>query len=372
MIENKENLDYIDALRGVAILMVIMVHVVINTSGAGNNLILFGSYGQMGVQLFFLISAVTLCLSLKRNIYNKGWLKSFYIKRYFRIAPLYYIGIVLYYCYYYCLYLSIKKPVFAALSSNYSIKNIFANVFFVHGFYEPANNTIVAGGWSIGTEMAFYVVFPIIFIGIRKVFDLFKERWWLILATYLLIVLVDIFAVYKAGQIFNLRLENDTFLYYNLLNQLPVFLTGIFLYFTMQYFNFKINNYISVMLLILTTGASIICFSFFNNITIVPLISGISFVFLFFVFKDTRSLNTKLLRRIGQMSFSIYIFHFVFAETISKAVSKHVFKGSYAFCSFLVAYGVTVLFSIAVAMLSERFMERKGIKLGKKLSARYA
>src|SRR4051812_26086677 len=85
-------LSYIDALRGIAVLFVISVHhgmvfrqlpLVQSISG----------FGQMGVQLFFVASAYTLCLSASRRAEPT---KNFYLRRFFRIAPLYYFAIVLY------------------------------------------------------------------------------------------------------------------------------------------------------------------------------------------------------------------------------------------------------------------------------------
>lgn len=88
-------LRYIDSLRGLAILAVLMVHCgqyginkypdlianIINTGGRG-------------VQLFFVASAFTLFLSLARR--SETVKSNFYIRRFFRIAPMYYLGIAYY------------------------------------------------------------------------------------------------------------------------------------------------------------------------------------------------------------------------------------------------------------------------------------
>jgi peptidoglycan/LPS O-acetylase OafA/YrhL len=97
MNEKKANLNYIDSLRGIAILMVVLVHTTLNVRVTNQSLNAIGLYGQMGVQLFFIASAFTLCLSLERTIYTENWLGFFYLKRFFRIAPLYYLGIIVYF-----------------------------------------------------------------------------------------------------------------------------------------------------------------------------------------------------------------------------------------------------------------------------------
>ena len=66
-------------------------------------------------------------------------MRNFYIRRYFRIAPLYYLGIVAYAA----LYISAGK------GSSYTAGNILANVFFVHGVIPSANNSIVPGGFEV-------------------------------------------------------------------------------------------------------------------------------------------------------------------------------------------------------------------------------
>lgn len=91
---NKLNLDYIDSMRGIAILMVLAVHStsffdifnIVNLPLHLENILYSGKYG---VSLFFIISAYTLYRSI--DIRKENGLKKYYIRRFFRIAPLYYI-----------------------------------------------------------------------------------------------------------------------------------------------------------------------------------------------------------------------------------------------------------------------------------------
>lgn len=83
-----KKLEHIDALRGVAILMVMLVHVSQKISGLSSKIILLSGYGQMGVQLFFVISAYTLWLSSAKRKDEQNKLLNYFIRRVFRIAPL--------------------------------------------------------------------------------------------------------------------------------------------------------------------------------------------------------------------------------------------------------------------------------------------
>ena len=159
--------DWIDKLRGIAILMVVAVHV-IDALPLGYKRGFVASvfeFGQLGVQLFFVASAITLCLSTKGRAHDAQALPAFFVRRYFRIAPMYYLGVVLY-CLISCLRHWYVQGVYTP-SPQYSAIGVFTNLVFIHGFTPASNNSLVPGGWSIGTEFAFYAIFPALFAALR-------------------------------------------------------------------------------------------------------------------------------------------------------------------------------------------------------------
>lgn len=93
-----KKLDYIDALRGLAILGVIMVHTNQYGRSIGPNIFAkITAMGERGVQLFYLASAFTLFLSFKNRSRKEIFpIRNFFIRRFFRIAPMYYMGIFYY------------------------------------------------------------------------------------------------------------------------------------------------------------------------------------------------------------------------------------------------------------------------------------
>ena len=91
-------LKFIYAVRGYAILAVIILHSLGNYVENKDIFGLLVNKGKYGVQLFFIASAFTLFLSynnraLKENNVNIN----FFIRRFFRIAPIYYCGIIFFY-----------------------------------------------------------------------------------------------------------------------------------------------------------------------------------------------------------------------------------------------------------------------------------
>ncbi|WP_197470062.1 acyltransferase, partial [Oleiphilus sp. HI0117] len=188
-------------------------------------------YGQMGVQLFFVVSAYTLCMSFDRRSGESRPLLSFYTRRFFRIVPVYYLGIIGYFTYR-SLMASIKAGDLV-IPEQYSVLNTAANVFFLHGLFPPANNSIVPGGWSIGTEMLFYLCFPLLFVFFNR------RATSLLVSIAPLLVLFTVYFVFYFG---NVLIANNSFVYFSLLNQAPVFLVGIALYFFLNRGTIDVNR----------------------------------------------------------------------------------------------------------------------------------
>jgi peptidoglycan/LPS O-acetylase OafA/YrhL len=224
-IVKKQKFESIDMMRGIAILMVIAVHIYQRIQG---DMLLgtFARYGQMGVQLFFIASAFTLCYSLDFGNSKNEPLRNFYIRRFFRIAPGYYAGIIIYFTIN-VLFQLINHP--NLWSVNYSPVNISANFLFLNGIYPPANNNVVPGGWSIGTEMLFYVIFPFMFRAFKILQAKNKYAFVVLPIISLLFSVIVQFILYKTI-IKSKYFGNNSFFYYSILNQLPVFCVGISMY----------------------------------------------------------------------------------------------------------------------------------------------
>lgn len=123
-----QKLNYIDALRGgIAILMVIVHHT--SQQGSVATPYWFGklcSLGTRGVQLFFVASAFTLYRSYRNRVLDENkHVKNFFIRRFFRIAPIYYLAIL-----YFIFHKQIGVPYWLGNQPLISSSNIVSNVFF--------------------------------------------------------------------------------------------------------------------------------------------------------------------------------------------------------------------------------------------------
>ena len=92
----RERNQSLDLLRGVAILLVVLAHCSQSATGAVPGLSSFAEkYGELGVQLFFIVSGYTMMLTFGGKV-DPAAIRSFYLRRVFRIVPLFWIAIVFY------------------------------------------------------------------------------------------------------------------------------------------------------------------------------------------------------------------------------------------------------------------------------------
>ncbi|MBI5943823.1 MAG: acyltransferase [Chloroflexi bacterium] len=363
-----QKLDHVDALRGVAILMVIFVHTAQSVPDLPKWVLQITRYGQLGVQLFFVVSAITLSLSAERRVNESAKTKKYLIRRFFRIAPLYYIGIVWYFLF--DLIQAYLKTGSAQVDLDKStLINKLSNFLFVHGFYPPANNNVVPGGWSIGTEMAFYLCFPLLFAFFKV---LSRRNTFQFLGLFVLLACGYYVLEYGYITLAKASIEDNNFMYYNLLNQLPVFALGIFAYFLVKEHGFGnlpvVFNLIGLFIFGgLTYSLWDTDLPMINSFMLIPFTAGAAFVFLFNIFAGLHIIFLRVLQKIGQVSYSMYLFHFMFAWQGTNYLHNRFESIGRPIVLFGVYYALSVALAYLVAAISEKYIERPGIEFGRRL-----
>ena len=146
----------IHGLRGLAALAVILYHVTHIVGIAPSDFFKFvGRDLGYSVHFFFILSAFSLCHSTASRTNHPNWLLEYLIKRFFRIAPLFYCMIA---------FIIIRETIKAGRFVT-DIDSILLNLTFTFGFV-PFSGFVWAG-WSVGIEMIFYVIFPVLILTIR-------------------------------------------------------------------------------------------------------------------------------------------------------------------------------------------------------------
>jgi exopolysaccharide production protein ExoZ len=153
-------IDSIQALRAVAVILVIYAHAI---DSANENLgksyqtqfFYLEDWGAIGLDLFFIISGFIIATVLPAYAKRKAW-KDFFVKRFTRIIPLYWL-------------LSIVAA-FTITKASPSIKAaslktiFFFPIFDVKEFYFP----LISVGWSLSYEVYFYVLAGLLLIAGSK------------------------------------------------------------------------------------------------------------------------------------------------------------------------------------------------------------
>lgn len=352
-----KKLDYIDALRGIAILAVILVHT--NQYGRPIESEILGkivSEGARGVQLFYLASAFTLFLSFK-NRYNKDLfpVKSFFIRRFFRIAPMYYIGII-----YYLFQDGFGSRYWLGDETHISVLNILSNFTFLHGFNPYWITSIVPGGWSIGIEMTFYAIFPFLFFKIKHI----NQAFWFFILTLVGNFIISFF-LSKHQIIGSERLWSEyLFLYFP--NQLPIFALGIIMYFVIIE-NQSIKDISGRALLIFSILLLLQLASGNQFILQNHMLFGLAFLILSLSLSQYkfRLLVNPLINYIGKISFSMYLVHFAILYWLLSFNYINYFNNS------VLNYGtrfiVVTFLTILVSSVLYHFIEVPFQDLGKKI-----
>lgn len=360
-----EKYTYIDSARGLAILMVILVHATQAVAGLPRYVAAVGYFGQLGVQLFFVASAFTMCNSFQSRSSEPCPVVAFYVRRFFRIAPLYYVGIL-----YYSIIRHFVLP-FAADRWLYTPLTIALNFVFMHGFYPPAQNGVVPGGWSIGVEMVFYVMFPVLYRWIclceRPVRRALYAFFVVLIGNIILQIGVSVMCPGLVGV--------NRFMYYCIGNQLPVFLVGIICYVQSRQRRSVSGSSMSFPAQLATIGVlsglslSLIYSRYIVASALLPGISAIAFYFVLGFMKATEGRWT-ILASIGRVSYSMYIFHFTFAWYVAPRLQSHYLFYSHPVVKLIMCFVLSVIASFALALATEKWIEKAGIELGSRIVAR--
>lgn len=358
-------LDYIDALRGIAILGVILVHTSQEIVGLSPRLFNFCSRGRYGVLLFFIVSALTLFMSINEREKSKSYSTiSFYLRRLFRIAPLYYIGVVFY-------------VLLDGFSSRYWAPNgitwidIMENFFFLHGWTPTSINSVVPGGWSIATEMCFYIFIPFLYNTLKNIKSVSAAILISIISSQILNqVILKMFSPYYTESNNYLL---SSFLYFWFPNQVPIFLFGILLFFLQREY-LLVSNKNSRLFSLFFITVSIFFMYGATHLSYIPeyFIFGIAFVILGYslsLYSNPLFVN-KLICFIGNVSFSLYLWHFGVIRIVNHFLKNYISNISPE--EALVIYFISiVIISVVIAYISYRVIEIPGIKIGSEIIKKY-
>lgn len=148
----------LDGIRGIAILPVIAIHSILTVCPPGfmHNLV---GLGWLGVDLFFVLSGYLITGILLDSINGPNYFRRFYLRRVFRILPVYYVFVILFF--HVGPWIGHAAGTLASL--NYGRSDEIWYWVYLSNWRDAAHqNRYLRHFWSLSIEEQFYLVWPLV------------------------------------------------------------------------------------------------------------------------------------------------------------------------------------------------------------------
>ncbi len=353
----------IHALRAVAALTILLFHLryIADILPPPALQASIGEHFFTGVILFFVLSAFSLAFSTIPTMSREAWVRDYLIKRFFRIAPLFYFMLPVY-----AVFFKMKgwaQP---------DVATWIMNITFLFNLVPGKHEGIVWASWTIGIEVLFYVIFPI--------FLLVSHRRLALAMVLLGGVAISISArtlIDRAG----LTGDYGKFAF---ISSLGVFLVGFvsFKLFELARKQIEADAWRPQFVKWACAAVSGLCLiAIFSPFGFTAASAGRPDLMVWSILFGATAIwqalfpspwfATRSLQWAGERSYSIYLLHplvigILSPQLKSMYVAMQATIGNWAF---FVAGGATLLIVLTLANLTYYFIERPGMRAGKRLLA---
>jgi peptidoglycan/LPS O-acetylase OafA/YrhL len=355
-------LHQIDALRGLAAILVIIAHAseslapIATQYGHSSMLAQFAQradVGRIGVVIFFIISGFVVAHALGGR---DATLAKFAVRRFFRLYPLYWLSIVLV-----IFYPGTGKYPLAPQGDHSAL---LANVTMLPTLlgFEPMMGIY----WTLETELVFYLCAVVFY----QTGQLFKPiaLFWIIFA------LIGVFAAVMFGVLPAPRLLswkslplNLAFMFWGALFHAVVFNRAL----QANRGKWKYLLLISAGLILLPSAYTFI--RFFSSHSPDDLRWAVSYpaaVLGFTLIFFAKGRWTQRVSGLGVISYSMYLLHPLAFAMVTSFLRSHAIDGGMASLPFMTT--VTIGIAVALSIMSYLLLEKPCIFLGRKLTAKFA
>ncbi len=306
--------------------------------------------GAYGVEGFFIISGFCFFYLYGAGTLSPAGLRDFHLKRFFRIAPLYYLAVA-------------ANLVFGLQAGpQHTLRMVAENGSFTFGLIHP-NHSLVTGGWSIGLEYVFYLAFPLLAWA--------AARWkpFLAVATLALLALSAPWTftwVPQASYAGDMKFHT----YVHVANHAFLFLMGGLIAQARQAWKVRLSTPVFLALcLALVLAFTLKHRNFYDDFEIMVgwpryyfclvCMAGVA-AFAFYDFPDSPVKTVG--KFLGEVSYSVYLLHPLVQEGMVHAVPG----GLGPWTGFLLGLGL----SLGLSALTFRFIEKPMMGMGKRLCGR--
>lgn len=342
-------LESLDWLRGMMALSILLFHLGLfgYLDGPHDASTVLGKLGIYGVSIFFILSGLSMAIAYDKFVCDFRSSVMFLIRRLFRIWPLLWLAIAL-----------VAIPAFFD-GKPYSIAMLGINATTLFGFTFP-HLYINMGAWSIGNEMVYYALTPLLIAAYRR------STWLGNAITVATMLIGVIFAFHILTPSENLDVQWRT--YINPFNNLFLYCLGLAIY-----YNFKdlhvarrwhwpmLVTAITLLFIYPSSGDQIAIVTGFNRLAL----SAISVLIVLAFYKFPPALHptlSKPLEQVGIATYGVYLLHPIVINWTHKAFEAADFEAPYLFAA------VVIAFTIGFSLLTFKYLELPLIKMGKRIT----
>lgn len=344
--ERQHGIDY---LRGWAVLGVVSVHVVYCFPTLGAPWFRLLTVGRFGVDVFFVISGYLLYDQYRRASARGEWSwRTFYLKRWARLAPPYYLAMLGY---------TWVFPVAEAAGLT-DVRSAVLNLGFLNGWTLNDANSVVPGGWSIGAEGSYAVLFAFIASGLRS------PR--LVMLGYVGLFVLGVLWMGAQSRIFGAAVD----VLYATPRHLPTFLIGVLVWHWEKQGGLALFRCWRIvwsaagvaLLFCAVVGVP----SFVPN-TVLAGWGGGLLLMAALAETGTPALHARGIAGLGRLSYGVYLAHFALLDAVVLLVVAFTAADASPWLLTGLTFVLVLSLSLPVAWLTRRYVERPFSRLAKRV-----
>ena len=365
----KRHYPELDGLRGIAILLVLWWHsseialsVFVPSDSLSISYYYYSIIGATGVSLFFVLSGFLITGLLMDSAGDKNGLKYFYIRRFFRIFPLYYASLILF-----------SVVSFICISEFNFQERILYYILYIQNFGFVFSNDLPFINenwrffdhfWSLAVEEQFYLVWPVFFLWVYRNIN-FSETIMIFIGLIVISVVTRYYmtlnGIWQYAHISTIS-RVDALIMGAMVAYIMKLKPAIFI--DMQKFVRLYFPAITIILLVMLHYLFLDGYLYLIYARYIILIADIYFVLLLVSVMGRHAsdgafqsfLCSGILRLIAKVSYGIYVFHILVYEILKYYLLQYPSIGYWGFHLMLLFGGGGITF--VISWLSYKYFEK--------------
>jgi len=346
----RTQLEGANAVRFWAAMSIVMYHVaLLPKKELPAFLWVITNFGGFGVPLFYVLSAFALSYGYCGRLETSTAIRHFYARRFFRIAPLFYVMMAVYLVWFWIRGIGVPSA------------QVLSNATFTFNLIPGHSESFVPAAWSIGVEMLFYSVFPFIMI--------FATNLWRAALFFAGAVLI---AALWAHEFQGASEQIRPFATYSLVAHIHYFAAGILAYFLWRRLRWSGLLHRIVVAGALIGIASLIAFAFPLQLLFFQVLGDdsragmvavwalvLAMLVLGMSFQHFKRRGLRWTAGLGEASFSLYLWHpFIIQALIIFGIYDRIYAFSPQF-GYLASVILTLAILIPASLASYSLVERR-------------